>query len=126
MCLECPKRRLTSYVAAEEVAVVGEHPDARIGFRKPVAQRLRYAKLGFERESIGADVDQVLCVVLSGRSDNRQACPERGGRLALQELSRRQRGAAEQVHGEAHPKVAQPRPRNVPALLLDLPAEISM
>ena len=126
MRLKCINWILAEVVPLEVITIVGEYPGTRLGFREPISPRLRQADLGFEGPAVGADVDKTLRVILSSRRFNHEANPEYGGWLMSLELRQRERGAAQQVHCQPKPRIAQPGPGHLLVLLIDLPADIAL
>src|SRR5581483_4940615 len=101
------ERLLALAMAAEEIVVVAEKPDAGGRFGEPVADRQRKSRVRLERPAVSADVDELLAVVLAGRRDHVEA-DAAGGRLAAPgELRRRERRVAEEIQRAAQVQVAE-------------------
>src|SRR3954470_7201810 len=120
------KRFLAFAVAAEEIVVVAEEPDAGGCFGEPLAERHREPGVRLERPAVGADVDELLAVVLAGGRDHIDAHTA-GERLApLRELARRKGGMAEQVQRAAQAQVADARAVYGAGLLHDRAGDVGL
>src|SRR5262249_7866523 len=106
MSLGGPKRFLAPRLPAKEVAVLCPKPHAGRTIHEPIVDRLRKTYLRFEAPAVGADVDEVLRMIVTCRHHGREAETGCGGRLSLHEFGRRKRRTSDQVLGDAHYYVA--------------------
>src|SRR6185312_963998 len=86
-------------------AIVRVKSDARIELNRPWPDCFRESDLGFKRPAIGADVHQLVPVVLTQRRGNAQTRAEDEILVVVLELRRRQRGCADEIHRKAKCRV---------------------
>src|SRR5262245_46861847 len=89
VALQGHERILRTPVAAEEVVVDREEPDARIELEGPLAGWPGEAELGLERPAVGADVDELVAEILAGRHQDHETPAERGLERRAREFGRR-------------------------------------
>src|SRR5207342_710024 len=99
-------RRLRKGAPIEEIGIVGESCNARGNLHRPRTPRLGYTKLGPERPSIVAEVEQFGVVVLAQRGRHLQGYPDNEVLLVVRKLLHRKRGSAEQIYRKTKSRVA--------------------
>ena len=101
--------RLREGAPIEEVGIVGESYNAGGNLQRPRTPRLGYTKLGPERPSVVAEVEQFGVVVLAQRGRHLQRYPDNEVLLVVRKLLYRKRGSAEQVYRKTKSRIAKSR-----------------
>ena len=86
---------------------------------------MREAEFGLDCPSVRADIDELVGVVLAGRRRDRDARPERGPRLALNEFGQRECGRTDEVRRKLELGVGEPRARRFRILAIERSREVS-
>ena len=122
MALHAIDRILPAHIAAEELAIGREERSTGSPFQYPAAKRFGDADLRLEGPAVGADVDELVGIVLTcGRGDRHADAYDRVLPI-VRELLDGQRGRPIDVGGEAHRQVRETRPPYAPLVAADLTA----
>ena len=117
--MHVPDGVLAASVAALELVVVAEHPDAAVQVELPRPARPGQTDLGLGGPTVAADVDEPRGDILPGRRDHHHAHADARSTLARRELARRERLAADQHRRDTQPQVAHAGTRHRTTVLTD-------
>ena len=117
--MHVPDGVLAASVAALELVVVAEHPDAAVQVELPRPARPGQTDLGLGGPTVAADVDEPRGDILAGRRDHHHAHADARSTLARRELARRERLAADQHRRDTQPQVAHAGTRHRTTVLTD-------